>query len=99
MADATVVNYGGPERNLRLALGDKVLHRWSLTADDADTHDTGLENIVEVAITGTRAVSEVGLNTISHASGDCSISGVVDGVVTFSAAGLTLFDLLVWSDK
>jgi len=94
MAAATVVKYGGPERNLSLPLSNKVLHRWSLVAGNGDTHDTGLDGIVETAITGTRSSS-----ALAFASGNCAVASVSAGVVTFTAAGSTLFDLLVWSNQ
>lgn len=98
MAAATVVTYGGPERNLNRPLGNAILHRWSLVAGNGDTHDTGLDGIIETAITGTRVTGDPGA-ALAFASGNCAISSVSGGVVTFTAAGSTLFDLLVWSTQ
>jgi hypothetical protein len=100
LAAATVVTYGGPERNLNRPLGNAVLHRWSLTvAADNDTHATGLSNIVETAITGTRTTADPGA-ALAFADGDCTIASVSSaGVVTFSVAGSTNLDLLVWAHQ
>lgn len=84
-----------------LPLSNAKLYRWSLVVGaDNDTFATGLSGIREVAITGTRSkVSYDGQYTLAHASGDCSIAGVsAAGVVTFSVAGSTLLDLLVWAN-
>jgi hypothetical protein len=97
MAAATVVTYGGPERNLTHPLSDASMHRWSLVAGNGDTHDTGFGTrvgIIETAITGTQSS---GVPT--YPTGNCAISSISNGVVTFSAAGSTLFDLIVWTSK
>ena len=84
-----------------LPLSNAKLYRWSLLGGaDNDTFATGLSGIREVAITGTRTRtsydSQYGLQ---GASGDCSVAGVsAAGVVTFSVAGSTLLDLLVWAN-
>lgn len=105
MADATVVATYRPENFPPDAdLRGCRLHRWSLVADNTDTHDTGLGTsvgIVETAITGTRSASQLEPGgsgaQYQFASGDISIASISDGVVTFSAAGSTLFDLLIWT--
>lgn len=96
MAAATVVYHGKGEGSLFLPLGNKRLFRWSLVFGDGDTHDTGLNGIVEVALTGTRVQ---GSGTIAHASADCSVASISGSTVTLSAAGAgTIADLLVWAD-
>lgn len=106
MAAATVVNppatgrAGPQEHGAMIPMKGATLYRWSLVADNADTHATGLKGILETAITGTRAASYVGALNPTFASGNIAISSVsTAGVVTFSAAGSTLFDLLVWASN
>ncbi len=85
MAAATVVSYKNPEGNLSGPTGNTRLHRWNLTFGNADTHDTGLENVVEYAIKATGG-DEAGVASVTAA-----------GVFTFDANGSQTSDLLVWS--
>lgn len=81
----------------QLPLQDCNFYRWSLSVGaDNDTFDTKLHGIVETAITGTRTAA---LATVpAFASGDCTIASIsTAGVVTFSVAGATTLDLLVWA--
>lgn len=84
-----------------LPLSNAKLYRWSLVVGaDNDTFATGLSGIREVAITGTRVKGLYDQQySLAHASGDCSIVSVTAaGVVTFSVAGATSLDLLVWAN-
>lgn len=86
----------------RHPLADKKLYRWSLVVGaDNDEFDTGVSGIVEVAIVGTRSLTSgmQGTSAFAGASGDCSVAGLsAAGVVTFSVAGSTALDLLVWAN-
>lgn len=104
----TVVNppttgLAGPQSHgAMLNLKGTTLYRWSLIVGaDNDTFDTGLKGIVEIAIAGTRSVTTYAApQSLAFASGDCAIVSVSNaGVVTFSVAGSTLLDLLVWASN
>lgn len=89
MAAATIVSYKNPEGNLDLPLSDLRFHRWSLLIENAETHATGLDNIVEYAIKNTdlAAGDEVGVAALTAA-----------GVFTFDVqTGDIPIDLFVWS--
>lgn len=101
----TSTSGGAKDNNIWLELASKNLYRFSLVVGaDNDTFDTGLSGIVETAITGTRAIAGdlhgAGSvkQTLTFASGDCTITGVSGSTVTFSVAGSTALDLLVWAN-
>lgn len=105
MAAATVVNppttgfAGAREHGAHIPMEGRP-HRWSLSiANDNDTFDTGLKGITETAITGTRALTYTGQPALAFASGDCCIASISGSTITFSAAGATTFDLLVWASN
>ncbi len=89
MAAATLVSYKNPEGNTTLPLSDLRFHRWALLVENAETHATGLDNIVEYAIKNTDLGQgdEVGVGALTAA-----------GVFTFDVAtGDVPIDLFVWS--
>lgn len=101
----TSTSGGAKSNNSWLPLQGKNLYRFSLVVGaDNDTFDTGLSGIVETAITGTRSTSGdlhgagTVKQTLQFASGDCTILGVTGSTVTFSVAGSTALDLLVWAN-
>lgn len=97
MADAVVIRYKNPEGNMTRPLNDAKLHRWSLSAGNTDTHATGLTGIIETALSGTRTTNDTE-GVLTFPTGNITISSVsAAGVVTFAAAGATVFDLLVWT--
>jgi hypothetical protein len=90
---------GPQEHGAYVQMGQRP-HRWSLTMTaDNDTFDTGLKGITETAITGTRALTYAGKDTLAFASADISIASISGSTITFSAAGAVTFDLLVWASE
>lgn len=104
MAAATVV---APDPNLaqagprehanQLPLSDCKFYRWSLSAANTNTFDSGIPGIVEYALTGTRTP---GLTTTPALPGaSIRVSALTSaGVFTFGvASGTQAFDLLIWA--
>ncbi len=85
LADATVLIYKNPEGTLDEPLSNLQLHRWTLTILDGDTHETGLNNIVQYAI------KAIGGTTV----GALSVSAA--GLFTFDYAGSGAVELFVWT--
>ncbi len=72
---------------MAVPLSDLRFHRWNLDITNAETHDTGLRNIVDYAVKTNTAGDEVGVNAVTAA-----------GVFTFDVgSGATDVDLFVWS--
>lgn len=91
MAVATENSYKNPEGNLDVPLSNLRFHRWNLDIANTNTHDTGLDNIVDYAMKVPLAGgAEVGVNAVTAA-----------GVFTFDVGSGTItdVDLLVWTTQ
>ncbi len=89
LALATENSYKNPEGNLDVPLSNLRFHRWNLDIANTNTHDTGLDNIVDYAMKATGG-DEVGVNAVTAA-----------GVFTFDVGSGTItdVDLFVWTTQ
>lgn len=91
MAAAAVQSPTFAYKNLSESNKDSVrLHRYTVAAGNGDTYDTGLGSnvgILEVLVTGVGGAA--------GASANMAVSSVSAGVITFSAASPSAFDVIV----